>query len=427
MSMTPATAGAPFALVTGGAGGIGWAICQRLARAGYRVIIADLDSALAHQRAAPLGAAQAVLAVDLTDAQAAGSLIDRALVLARGRLQLVVNNAGMTDSGGHALCVMPDAAFDQIIALNLTAVERICAAALERLAPGGVVINIASGAAWRPLPLRGPYSATKAALVALTETLAAPFAAHGLRIGAVAPGYTLTPLVEELARAGRVDLGAVAAGIPLGRLARPEDIAHAVAFMASSEGAVLDGRTLPVDGGISQGQAAPATAAPAPGRHEAPGTVAWLGHPPAKPDALALSSLSALKGIRPLAAVVDAGVPESDASPASMLARAREIARACAAHPARCRDFSLTFVIRTGTKPAERAAQAGQAMLARTLALEWAGAGMRVNALNWREDNRKRDGMGLEELCSFLCSPEAGYITGQTIDAGQGPAQAGPP
>lgn len=398
------------ALVTGGAGGIGWAICQRLARAGYRVVIADLNADAARRRAATLGPDHGAIGVDLTDAEAARDLVPQAM-RAFGALQLVVNNAGMTDTGGHALTGMPDAAFGRIVALNLTAVQEICAQAQQLLRPGGVVINIASGAAWRPLPLRGPYSATKAALVALTEGLAPDFSARGLRIGGVAPGYTLTPLVEDLSRAGRLDLDAVAATIPLGRLALPQDIADAVAFMASGSGAPLAGQTLIVDGGNSQGTAS-ASAMPPRGALEGPGALAWLGLTTAASDITA-TTLQGLGAIRPLGAVID--TTAFDGAPlADILTRARDTAQACATHPARCRDFTLIFVAPPGVTPAGKAGQAAQAMLARTLALEWAGAGMRVNAIEWHGGAQA----DLVALCRFLAGAEAGYITGQTLIAG---------
>lgn len=412
---------APVALVTGGAAGIGWAICQRLAQAGYRIVIADRDGDLAASRAESLGAGHVALTVDLTDAQAASELVSRAAALFPQGLRLIVNNAGMTDTGGHVLCDMPQQAFERIIALNLTAVERICAAALQALAPGGAVVNIASGAAWRPLPLRGPYSATKAAVVALTEGLADTFAGRGLRISGVAPGYTLTPLIRDLSLAGRVDLKAVAASIPLARLAQPDDIAQAVAFLASDAGAALAGQVLLVDGGGSQGQAS-ANATPAPGPHEGTGQIAWLGAAPVDAG-LAHSSPDALSTIRPLAAVVDATALVGASSPAEALHRARETARACAAHPARCRDFALVFVLPAGGSATEMAAHAARAMLARTLALEWAGAGMRVNTIAWEG----RDPALLEALCRFVGGPGAGYITGQTLVAGRLPATIGLP
>lgn len=405
------------ALVTGGAGGIGWAICQRLARVGYRLVIADLNADEARRRAASLGPDHAALGVDLTDAKAARDLLHHAAGMF-GPLRVVVNNAGMTDTGGHALTVMPLEAFERIIALNLTAVEEICTQAAQVLLPGGVVVNIASGAAWRPLPLRGPYSATKSALVALTEGLATEYAALGLRIGGVAPGYTVTPLVEELSRAGRLDLDAVAATIPLGRLAMPQDIADAVAFMVSDAGAALAGQTLSVDGGVSQGQA-PQGDAPGCGTAEGAGALAWLGTS-SDVAGVAVTTAQALDAIRPLGAVVDA-TALAEATPAEVLARARETARACAAHPDRSRDFALVFVAPTGDTPAKRAAQAGQAMLARTLALEWAHAGLRVNAVEWR-------GGGCADmvaLCRFLTSAEARYITGQAIIAGHLPGHTG--
>ncbi|WP_010142346.1 SDR family NAD(P)-dependent oxidoreductase [Oceanicola sp. S124] len=242
------------ALVTGGASGIGRAICTRLAADGYRVALADIDSARAHAAAAELGAGHAAFSIDLTQAAQAQALPGK-VCKALGGLDLVVNNAGMTDSSGRGIACLPEADFARLVQLNLVAVEKICQAALGLLAPGGRIVNLSSGAAYRPLALRGPYSATKAAVTALTAALDAEAAPRGLRVSAVAPGYTLTPLVEDLAAAGRVDLEAVAAGIPLGRIAQPRDIAAAVAFLGSAAGAALGGQTLVVDGGGQLGTA----------------------------------------------------------------------------------------------------------------------------------------------------------------------------
>ena len=219
-------------LVTGGANGIGRAICLRLAADGYAVAVADIDAAEALRLSESMGPGHVALAVDLTDVKAAADLPAQA-ARALGGLDVVINNAGVTDSSGRMLVDLPQSAFDHLVAINLTAVEQVCKAAGEILAPGSSIVNLASGAAYRALALRGPYSATKAGIVALTSALAAEFEPLGITVSAIAPGYTVTPLVEELERTGRVNLEVVAATIPLGRLARPDDIASAVAFAAS--------------------------------------------------------------------------------------------------------------------------------------------------------------------------------------------------
>ncbi|MEW5422284.1 SDR family NAD(P)-dependent oxidoreductase [Amorphus sp. 3PC139-8] len=411
MSLDATSPGTQRALVTGATGGIGWAICQTLAAQGVRIALADLDAATVQARAAALGPEHVALAADLTDPTTAARLPARAAE-ALGGLDFVVNNAGVTDSSGRSLIDLPADAFDRLVALNLTAVEAICEAAAGLLPRGGRIVNLASGASWKPLAKRGPYSATKAGIVALTRALAETLAPHGIVASAVAPGYTRTPLVDELQRTGRVDLEAVARSIPLGRIALPDDIAKAVAFCAGPDSTALAGETILVDGGGSAGPAPSDTAPPA-GTSEG-GALAVLGP-------LKIDSASAIATDRDrlgeqagLAAVIDATAFLGSLSPAEVLDGARRTALACATHDGRARDFSLLFVAPEGQTPAQQAACAALAMLARTLALEWAGAGLRVNALTWR--GRSRGGLGA--ICGFLTDPRSGFITAQSLRAG---------
>jgi NAD(P)-dependent dehydrogenase (short-subunit alcohol dehydrogenase family) len=399
------------ALVTGATGGIGWAICRRLAAQGCRVALADLDEAAASEHAAALGPNHVWLAADLTVPGAAALLPARAAQALSG-LDVVVNNAGMTDSSGRSLIDMPEEIFVRQAALNLTAVERICEASAALLSEGGRIVNLASGAAYRPLALRGPYSATKAGLVALTEALAKTLAPRAIAVSAVAPGYTRTPLVEALQKQGRVDLEAVARGIPLGRIALPDDIAAGVAFCAGPDGATLSGKTLLIDGGGSAG-AAPQGAAPEAGRGDA-GCLVILGPLDVANASVEAGDSARLADYAAISAVIDSRALEGEITASQRLCEARAAALGCAAHPGRARDFSLLFVSRPGGTPGARAAAAAQDMFARTLALEWAPAGIRVNSVLWHQDSME----GLGALCRFLTGPDAAFITGQTIMAG---------
>lgn len=406
--MTAADTDRPVALVTGGAAGIGWAICRRLARDGYRIVLADIDAAEAEQHAAELGPLHVALEVDLTDAASAADLPARAAA-AFGRLDVVVNNAGMTDTSGKSLIDLPAERFDRLVALNLAAVEHICASAPQVVSRGGRIVNLASGAAYRPLALRGPYSATKAGVVALTRALREEYARQGLSVVAVAPGYTRTPLVEALQQAGRVDLEVVASTITLGRIAEPEDIASAVAFAASAGARALSGQTLRVDGG-SFGPA-PQGTAPAKGTGTG-GQIAVLGGLDV-PGAVQLSGHGQLETLDRLSGVIDATGLSSHMTSTEMLRQARRTALACADAPGRAADFSLLFVSSIAG-PTGRVGQAAQAMLGRTLALEWARAGLRVNAIGWKGD----DVGNLASLCIFLSGPDAALITGESLQAG---------
>lgn len=419
MTREETKAGSRRALVTGGANGIGWAACRALAKEGYRVAVADIDGTAATQRAEALGEGHVALALDLTERGAASALPARAAA-GLGGLDVIVNNAGVTDSSGRSLVELPQAAFDRLVDLNLSAVEAICEAARTVLPAGSSIVNLASGASFKPLALRGPYSATKAGIAALTRASRDPFAARGIAISAVAPGYTRTPLVEELHRTGRVDLDKVIAGIPLGRMATPEDIASAIAFMASPAGGVLAGETIQVDGGGLAGPA-PAGAAPQAGR-DGHGRIAVIGAPDAvfaagHGDVATMDDPAGLAAAGPLAAVIDMRGLAQPRGGAETLRMVRQTAIACAAHGGRTERFSLLFVHGEGRDPRSAAATAAGGMLARTLALEWAPGGMRVNAVVWRGAAVA----GLEALCRYLASDGAGMITGQEISAGLHP------
>jgi len=406
------------ALVTGGAHGIGWAICRDLAGQGYLIALADIDAKVAAARVAALGDGHHAIAVDLLNADDAAGLPERAAAL-MGGLDVIVNNAGMTDTAGKPLIDLPDAAFQRLVALNLTAVTEICTASPKVLKPGSAIINLSSGAAFRPLALRGPYSATKAGVTALTKYMAQDFAPLGIAVTAIAPGYTLTPLVQDLAREGRVDLEKVSASIPMGRIARPEDIASVVGFCASPKGAAFSGETLGVDGGGLMGAPTQGTAPKAGTQSE--GTVAVLGatetqkaHLPR--GTVALSSVEKISEVMALAGVVDLA-PVDHVSPAALLEHSRAVALACAANAVRTEDFALLYIAQAPESAQAWAATEARAMLARTLALEWATAGLRVNALSWHGD----DPAALFSIADFLNGPKARFVTGLTIGAGHQP------
>ena len=265
-------------LVTGGAAGIGWATAQRFAAAGDRVMIADIDAAAAEARAATLGPAHAAIGADVARPETAERVV--AACRARfGRLDVLVNNAGVIDSGGTMITDQPLDAFRRLLAINLLGMERMSLAAHAVMrsqapyapdaaqgvaappmnAPGwreapaadlprGVIVNLASGAAFRAIPLRNGYSASKAGVVAMTRAFGVAWAREGIRVNALAPGYIRTDLVAELIAKGRVDPARVERRVPLGRMGRPEEMAACIHFLAGPGAAGMAGGVLIADG-----------------------------------------------------------------------------------------------------------------------------------------------------------------------------------
>jgi NAD(P)-dependent dehydrogenase (short-subunit alcohol dehydrogenase family) len=226
----------PHILVTGSTRGIGAAIAQTLAARGVRFV--------GHGRAD----ADLVLGADLAQAGAADALWDRALERLDGRIDVLVNNAGVFEP--IAVDAPTDdwqAAWDRTMRINLQASADLCRRAVlhwRARGVGGRIVNVASRAAYRgDSPAHWHYAASKAGMVAMTKSIARGFAAEGILAFAVCPGFTMTGMAEDyLASRGGEKL---LADIPLGRVAMPEEVANSVAYLAleappSMTGAVLD-------------------------------------------------------------------------------------------------------------------------------------------------------------------------------------------
>jgi NAD(P)-dependent dehydrogenase (short-subunit alcohol dehydrogenase family) len=242
------------ALITGGADGIGWATAQRLARDVAHVVLLDLRGDAAEARAAELGAAQPGrdhlgLACDVSSADGVAAAVQAALERF-GRIDVLVNNAGIGEQA--APTVEQDvAAFDRVLGVHVRGTflmsRAVAPAMLAQRA--GAIVNIASIAGLAGIPTRNAYGAAKAGIAAMTRAMACEWARSGLRVNAVAPGYVRTALVDELVRKGALDTAAIAARTPMGRLARPAEIAEVIAFLASPQASFITGATLIADGG----------------------------------------------------------------------------------------------------------------------------------------------------------------------------------
>ncbi len=232
-------------LVTGGASGMGRAIVERMARDGWRVVMADYNGELAERETQALRAAGLDVecrAIDLTDEAAV-----RAMVRQLPPLTALVNNAGIFDE--RAFLDVTSADFRRMYEVNLLAVATLTQEAARKMAHGARIVNIASRA-YLGAKNHAHYVASKAALVGYTRASAMELAARGIMVNAIAPGLIDTPLLRALSPER---LAAQLALQPTGAAGTPEDIANAVVFFASPATCFVTGQVLFVDGGKSLG------------------------------------------------------------------------------------------------------------------------------------------------------------------------------
>lgn len=238
------------ALVTGASRGIGRAVAAVLAREGWAVCVnylerRDAAESLVRELRAQGRAAMAFQA-DVADREAADACV-RAASEELGPVELLVNNAGISRQG--LFQDLDDAAWDRLLAVNLTGPRNAVLAVLPHMLSEkrGCVVNISSMWGLRGASCEAAYAATKAGVIGLTRSLALELAPSGIRVNCVAPGCVETDMVRVLGEDTRRML---AEETPLGRLGRPEDVAEAVAFLASEKAAFITGQVLAADGGF---------------------------------------------------------------------------------------------------------------------------------------------------------------------------------
>lgn len=277
-------------IVTGAAGGIGRALVDTFATNGDIVVAVDLPDSGVIELGRDLGQPHLGLEFDVSredDVVALCSLLEKRFT----QIGVLVNNAGIGPTMA-ATVDTPVKDFQRVLGVNLIGPYSVACETAKLMKPGAAIVNVASLAGMLGNPKRNGYAASKAALISITKSLACAWASRGIRVTAVAPGYVRTPMVAELERAGKFDVSAIRRRVPMGRLARPDEIARAVRFLASERAGYITGSTLVVDGGwMSFNQ--PGGAHPAQGR--TPG--AELLRPIEATDARTVVVMGGAKGI----------------------------------------------------------------------------------------------------------------------------------
>lgn len=236
----------PLAVVTGGASGIGEATARRFAAGGWRVVIADVNAERGHAVAAEISGE--FVSLDVADEEAVERFA--ADIYARhGAVAALVNSGGVLQNAVK-ITKMPIADFDRIIDINLRGSVLMGRAFGARMAEagGGAIVNLCSLTSFRVMP-QPAYAMSKAGVKTLTELMAAELGPQGVRVNAVAPGYTLTPTMKRRIETGERDPSAVIAKSALRRFVEPAEVGEAIFFLCSPAAAAITGVTLPIDCG----------------------------------------------------------------------------------------------------------------------------------------------------------------------------------
>ena len=236
-----------IAVVTGGASGIGQACCELLAQRGAKLVVLDLQAEQARQVASAIGGhAYALDVADVEQVEAVAKRVEREV----GEVELLISAAGVLQGDAVPPAQVPWAQYNRVFEVNLRGTHAVCAAFGSRMAArgSGAIVNLASISAMRSTPLHA-YGPMKAALVALTENLAAEWGRSGVRVNCLSPGPVLTPALQAAFDQGQRDRHTMAQNSATGHIASVKEVAQAAAFLLSDEASAITGVNLPVDHG----------------------------------------------------------------------------------------------------------------------------------------------------------------------------------
>ena len=245
------------AVVTGGSGGIGAAICRRYADEGARVVVADRSAGSAQRLAAEIGKGSLAVALDVASRASIDAMVGQVVATAGG-IDILVNNAAVFDLA--PILEITEQSYDTVFAVNVKGLLFTLQAAARQMVKqgrGGKIVNFASQAGRRGEALVGVYCASKAAVISLTQSAGLGLIEHKINVNGIAPGVVDTPMWDQVdalfARYEHRALGEkkrlVGEAVPYGRMGVPDDLTGAAVFLASADADYIVAQTLNVDGG----------------------------------------------------------------------------------------------------------------------------------------------------------------------------------